>query len=150
VIIPHNEHRTQPSANPPVPALSGRAIPGQSVTVPLSGPSGLSDLAVSPFGAPTALLRGEVRVAWVGRTSTEEQQDPRQSLIRQLNRSKEALPEAWAIVAHFYDVESGRMELDARGLATGHKRASTSPSPAMAGSPICWPRPPTPAAGSTW
>jgi site-specific DNA recombinase len=108
------QYRSQPSENPPAP------VP--SAAVPPSGRSGLSDLAVSPFGAPAALLRGEVRVAWVGRTSTEDQQDPRQSLIRQLNRRKEALPEAWAIVAHFYDVESGRMELDARGVGTGHER----------------------------
>jgi hypothetical protein len=94
------------STNPPSPALN-RRLPA------LSGPTEapLSDLAVSPFGMPTALLRGEVRVAWVGRTSTEEQQDPRQSLIRQLRNSKGALPEAWALVCHFYDVESGRMEL---------------------------------------
>lgn len=93
-----------------------RAAPVQFPATPLS------DLAVSPFAMPTALLRGEVRVAWVGRTSTEDQQDPRQSLIRQLERSKSALPEAWAIVCHFYDVESGRLELDRRGHGTGYER----------------------------
>jgi len=71
---------------------------------------------------PTALLRGEVPVAWVGRTSTEDQQDPRQSLMRQLDRCKTALPVAWAIVCHFYDVESGRMELSARGRGTHYER----------------------------
>ncbi|UGQ14289.1 recombinase family protein [Yinghuangia sp. ASG 101] len=89
---------------------------------PLPGQTGLSDLAVSPFAIPGALLRGEVRAAWVGRCSTEEQQDPRQSLIRQLERSKSALPEAWAIVCHFYDVESGRLGLDARGHGTTYER----------------------------
>ncbi|TGA95460.1 recombinase family protein [Streptomyces sp. MZ04] len=74
----------------------------------------LSDLSVSPFGMPLALLHGEVRVAWVGRTSTEDQQDPRQSLLRQWERCKSALPEAWAVVCHFYDVESGRKELSER------------------------------------
>ena len=74
-----------------------------------------SDLAVSPFAMPLSLQRGEVRVAFAGRTSTEDQQDPRQSLIRQLERSKSVLPPAWAIVAHFYDVESGRKELAQRG-----------------------------------
>ncbi|MGW5689599.1 recombinase family protein, partial [Streptomyces asiaticus] len=77
---------------------------------------------MSPFAMPTALLRGEVRVAWVGRTSTEERQDPRLSLMRQLERCKGALPEAWAINSHFYDVESGRLELDARGRKTGYER----------------------------
>ncbi len=86
------------------------------------GPSGLSDYAVSPLGMPAALLQGEVRVAFLGRTSTDDQQDPRQSLIRQLGNSKNALPDAWVIVAHFYDVESGRMKLDARGKKTGYER----------------------------
>jgi site-specific DNA recombinase len=66
--------------------------------------------------------RTQVRVAWVGRTSTEEHQDPRQSLLRQLERSKVALPDSWVIVCHFYDVESGRMELDQRGRGTGYER----------------------------
>ncbi|WP_242419643.1 recombinase family protein, partial [Frankia sp. CpI1-P] len=70
---------------------------------------------MSPFAMPLARLEREVRVAFAGRTSTEEQQDPRQSLIRQLDRAKSALPESWVIVAHFYDVESGRKDLDQRG-----------------------------------
>ena len=82
----------------------------------------LSDLAVSPFGLPLALHAKEVRVAWVGRTSTEEHQDPRQSLLRQLERSKVALPETWVIACHFYDVESGRMELERRGRGIDYER----------------------------
>ncbi len=82
----------------------------------------LSDLAVSPFGLPLSLHAKEVRVAWVGRTSTEEHQDPRQSLLRQLERCKVVLPESWVIVCHFYDVESGRMELERRGRGTGYDR----------------------------
>ncbi|MEV0113279.1 recombinase family protein [Streptomyces sp. NPDC050844] len=82
----------------------------------------LSDLSVSPFGMPLALLHGEVRVAWVGRTSTEDQQDPRQSLLRQWERCKSALPEAWAVVCHFYDVESGRKELSERSRGKDFER----------------------------
>ena len=103
--------------NPPAPAFT------RGVGTPVSGPSGLSDYAVSPLGVPLALLRNEeVRVAFLGRCSTEDQQDPRQSLIRQLGNSKTALPESWVIVAKFYDVESGRMELDARGQKTDYER----------------------------
>jgi site-specific DNA recombinase len=80
--------------------------------------SGLSDIAVSPLGFPMALLREEVRVAVLGRTSTEEQQDPRQSLIRQICACRTALPESWVVVGHFYDVESGRMALSERGRGT--------------------------------
>ncbi|WP_236793284.1 recombinase family protein [Amycolatopsis sp. GM8] len=71
---------------------------------------------------PVALLRDEVRVAFLGRTSTEDQQDPRQSLLRQLGNCKTAIPESWVIVAHFYDVESGRMELEARGHGENYER----------------------------
>lgn len=100
------------------------SMPGRSDHdgVPVSVPSGLSDYAVSPLGMPTALLREEVRVAFLGRTSTEEQQDPRQSLIRQLGSSRTSIPESWVIVAHFYDVESGRMEFDQRGQGDGYER----------------------------
>jgi DNA invertase Pin-like site-specific DNA recombinase len=93
-----------------------------SSMVPVSGPSGLSDNAVSPLGLPIALMSGEVRVAFLARTSTEDQQDPRQSILRQLGGAKTALPESWVIVAHFYDVESGRLDLDARGRGTGYQR----------------------------
>lgn len=93
-------------------------------TAAVSGPSGLSDYAVSPLGMPAALLQGEVRVAFLGRTSTEDQQDPRQSMIRQYDNCRAALPEAWVIVAHFYDVESGRMDLDARGRGEDYGRFS--------------------------
>jgi site-specific DNA recombinase len=97
--------------NPPAPAVNARF-----------GGATLSDLAVSPFGLPLALHAKEVRVAWLGRTSTEQHQDPRQSLVRQLERAKVALPESWVIVCHFYDVESGRMELDQRGRGTNYER----------------------------
>jgi hypothetical protein len=117
---------------------------------PTAAPAGgLSDLAVSPFGLPVALLRGEVRVAFVGRTSTEDQQDPRQSLIRQLDRSRSALPAAWVIVAHFYDVESGRLEPPTAATAQASPSGSTSQSPATAASATSSPKPPTPTADST-
>jgi len=121
-----------PAANPPRPvavrpspvsaspsgAGSGAGWPGAA-----AGPgSGFSDLAVSPFGTPLALLAGEIRVAFVGRTSTEDNQDPRNSMIRQLDRCRGAIPAAWVIAAHFYDVESGRMELDQRGRKGDYER----------------------------
>jgi site-specific DNA recombinase len=107
--------------NPPAPALVGPAGV-VSARVPLSGPSGLSDYAVSPLGMPAALLRDEVRVAVLARCSTDDQQDPRQSIIRQTRNCRAALPESWVVVAHFYDVESGRLELDQRGQRDGYER----------------------------
>ena len=63
-----------------------------------------------------------IPVAFLGRTSTDDQQDPVGSLLRQLRISQEALPEGCVIVAYFYDVESGRKDLDARGRGNLHKR----------------------------
>jgi site-specific DNA recombinase len=109
------------AVNPSAPELARRTV-SLAATVPVSGPSGLSDYAVSPLGAPLALMRDEVRAAFLGRTSTDDQQDPRQSILRQLGNSRAAIPESWVIVAHFYDVESGRLELNARGRRTDYDR----------------------------
>ncbi|HUO37247.1 MAG TPA: recombinase family protein, partial [Mycobacterium sp.] len=73
---------------------------------------------------PTPSTAGSamVPVAFLGRTSTEDSQDPTLSLPRQLKNARAALPAGWVIVAHFYDVESGRLDLDKRGHGTGHER----------------------------
>ncbi len=63
-----------------------------------------------------------LRVAWCGRTSTEDLQDPTLSLPRQLSNSRAALPPGALIVAHFYDIESGRKNLEDRGHSTAHER----------------------------
>ncbi len=67
------------------------------------------------FGLP-------LRWAWWGRVSTEDQQDPTLSLPRQLHNSRAALPSGAVIVAHFYDVESGRKDLALRGRGSAHER----------------------------
>ncbi|WP_165970464.1 recombinase family protein [Actinomadura sp. 6K520] len=61
-----------------------------------------------------------LRVAWCGRTSTDDVQDPTLSLPRQLDNSRHALPAGALIVAHFYDIESGRKNLEERGRGTAH------------------------------
>jgi site-specific DNA recombinase len=63
-----------------------------------------------------------LRFAWWGRVSTEDQQDPTLSLPRQLRNSRSALPEGSVIVAHYYDVESGRKDLESRGRGTSYER----------------------------
>ena len=67
------------------------------------------------FGAP-------LRFAWWGRVSTEDQQDPTLSLPRQLHNSRAALPHGAFIVSHFYDVESGRKDLELRGRGVAHEQ----------------------------
>ena len=60
------------------------------------------------------------RFAFYGRVSTEDNQDPTLSLPRQLANCGRAVAEAGgSIVAHYYDVESGAMRLDARGSGKG-------------------------------
>src|SRR5437762_19607 len=63
-----------------------------------------------------------IPVAWMGRTSTDDQQDPTLSLPRQLENSRNALPAPFVIVAKFYDIESGRNDLDLRGHGDAHER----------------------------
>ncbi|MET7427116.1 recombinase family protein [Dactylosporangium sp. NPDC005555] len=75
-------------------------------------PEWLRPTATSPLQQPT------VRVAFLGRTSTDEQQDPTLSLPRQLTNSERALLPGMVIVAWFYDVESSRKELAQRGSST--------------------------------
>lgn len=62
-----------------------------------------------------------MRLAWLGRTSTDDLQDPTLSLPRQLATSTAALPPGAVIIAHFYDVESGRKDIELRGRGTAHE-----------------------------
>ena len=79
------------------------------------GPGVASATPPSPYGVG-------LRIAWWGRVSTEDQQDPTLSLPRQLHNSRAVLPAGATIVAHFFDVESGRKDLDARGYSKAHER----------------------------
>ncbi|SFO55472.1 hypothetical protein SAMN04489713_107122 [Actinomadura madurae] len=63
-----------------------------------------------------------LRVAWCGRTSTDDMRDPTLSLPRQLDNSRQALPAGALMVAHFYGIESGRKNLEDRGRGTAHTR----------------------------
>ena len=79
----------------------------------------------APGTHPTAggvLLALPRRLAFLGRVSTVDQQDPTLSLPRQLRNAQAVLPEGAEIVACFYDVESGRKDLDERGHSTAHER----------------------------
>ena len=66
------------------------------------------------MGAPTPEVT-TVPVAFLGRTSTLELQDPRASLRRQLRVSAAALPPGLVITSHFWDIESGGKDIEDRG-----------------------------------
>ncbi len=75
--------------------------------------------------APTISTSRIIPACFVGRTSTDDRQDPTLSLPRQLGNCQKALaasPENVVIVAHFYDVESGRKDLEARGHGSAHEQ----------------------------
>ena len=60
------------------------------------------------------------RFAFYGRVSTDEDQDPSLSIPRQRETCGRALAPDSAIVAHYWDVESGRKALSERGQFTSH------------------------------
>ena len=78
--------------------------------------------SVAPAPTPPSPYAIGLRLAWWGRVSTEDQQDPTLSLPRQLHNSRTALPPGALIVAHYYDVESGRKDLALRGYSHAHER----------------------------
>jgi hypothetical protein len=77
---------------------------------------------VADNNVPGALAAAAIPVARIGRTSTDDAQDPTLSLPRQLDSSRKALPPRFVIGAHFYDVESGRNTVEHRGTGTAHEQ----------------------------
>src|SRR6266511_3178360 len=81
--------------------------------------------APAPHGPGQTALNHQatipIRVAFLGRTSTVEQQDPTLSIPRQLHSVQHNLPPGATITRCFYDIESGRTELDERGLSRAHE-----------------------------
>ncbi len=72
----------------------------------------------------------QVPVAFLGRTSSERLQDPVASLRRQVRNARAWLPPGCQIVAWYWDVESGGLDLDARGHGdTGADRRHRRPRP---------------------
>ena len=55
-----------------------------------------------------------VPVAFLGRISTLEMQDPKASLSRQIRAARAWLPPGWFIAAWYWDVESGGLDLEQR------------------------------------
>lgn len=95
----------------------------------MGGPEGLREWAgprridrTHPLAGPAVLAEPSViRVAFAGRTSTYDQQDPTLSIPRQLRTCDNALPENAVIMVYFYDIESGRKDLADRGRGQAHE-----------------------------
>jgi site-specific DNA recombinase len=80
------------------------------------------DWLARPAGAVEQVGPRVVPVAFAARVSTDDQQDPTLSLPRQLAACQRGLPDGMVIVAYFYDIESGRTDLDQRGHGTAHTK----------------------------
>jgi len=62
-----------------------------------------------------------VPVAFLGRTSTLEMQDPVASLRRQVRSCQAWLPPGFHLVAYYWDIESGGLDLEARSQGEAYK-----------------------------
>jgi site-specific DNA recombinase len=71
-------------------------------------------------GMPDGPSPVPVPVAFLARTSTAILQDPDASMRRQLAKVEDKLPPGWFIAAHYWDVESGGLDLEQRGHGTGY------------------------------
>ena len=77
----------------------------------------VASAAASPEQGPPE----PVPVAFLGRTSTLEMQDPRASLNRQIRAARAWLPPGWFIAAWYWDIESGGLDLEQRGRGQAHQ-----------------------------
>ena len=84
----------------------------------MAPPANNTIMTPAATGAPAE----PVPVAFLGRTSTLEMQDPRASLRRQLRSSQEWLPPGWFIAAVYWDVESGGLDLEARSQGDAYRQ----------------------------
>ena len=86
-----------------------------------------------------------MKVAFYGRVSTDDAQDPSLSIPRQLakcNKALESIGEEVGVT--FWDVESGRKSLEERGRGGRDRTGEVKVPRAPAACRSCWPRP-TPA-----
>lgn len=87
------------------------------------------DETAGPLPAASAAERSPRRlVAFLGRTSTDDQQDPTLPIPRPLASCRGALPAGSVIVAQIFDIESGRKELAGHGRSSAHERFDTAVS----------------------
>lgn len=70
-----------------------------------------------------------VPVAFVGRTSTLELQDPVASLRRQVRSCQAVLPAGWFIAAWYWDIESGGLDLEHRSQGDAYQRFAAAGIP---------------------
>ena len=85
--------------------------------------------AQAPMTPAAAVTAEPVPVAFVGRTSTLNLQDPRASLNRQLRAARDWLPPGWFIAAVYWDIESGGIDLEQRSQGEAYKEFTAAGLP---------------------
>ncbi len=91
--------------------------------------------------ATSAVTAEPVPVAFIGRTSTLNLQDPRASLNRQLRAARQWLPPGWFIAAVYWDIESGGIDLEQRSQGQAYKEFTDAGLPVTAAWPISCAKP---------
>jgi hypothetical protein len=79
-------------------------------------------LVASANGSAGMPAEPVIPVAFLGRTSTLEMQDPVASMRRQVRTCQDALPDGCQIVASYWDIESGGLDLDQRGRSNAWRQ----------------------------
>ena len=94
----------------------------QAVRLGEIGPTPGKTFPTAPMYASRSSDAPLVDLAFWGRVSDEDLQDPTLSIPRQLANCQAALPPGARIVAHYWDIESGRIDPDRRGRSRRHER----------------------------
>lgn len=92
-----------------------------AIPEPLRGWSTANNVEAEHFPSD-GLSVANYRFAFIGRTSTADLQDPTLSIPRQYSSCEIAMPPGAALVASFYDIESGRKDLAMRGYSDAHEQ----------------------------
>ena len=88
------------------------------------GPEPGRPYPAAPMYGSRAVGTSPLNVAFLGRVSDEELQDPTLSLPRQATSCQTVLPPGARIVAYYWDIESGRMDPSRRGRSDSYKKFS--------------------------
>jgi site-specific DNA recombinase len=86
-------------------------------------------VVASPAGAGLGGTGEPVPVAFVGRTSTFELQDPVASVRRQVRSCETVLPPGWFIAAWYWDIESGGLDLEQRSQGEAYQKIAAAGIP---------------------
>src|SRR5690242_8980376 len=94
--------------------------------------AGRRDQGATPMGTPaqtilTPAATGQapaepVPVAILARTSTLALQDPVASLSRQIRSCQAWLPPGWYVAGHYWDIESGGLDIEQRSQGDGYRQ----------------------------